>query len=293
MLKTICQNKSLGILVSLTVYIAALYLAILAGRHYHDSNPLLMLAAADISATLVVFIFSMAFNNSSIYDPYWSIKPMVIACYYFLSYDTGINSTRQYVVLILTLLYGLRLTLNFYRDWQGLSHEDWRYSNFRDQYPKMYWVISFVGIHFFPTIMVYLGCLPMFGAMAGGDNSLNLLDLLGTIVMFAAIGTAFIADEQLRVFRKSQLAEGKTMDKGLWKYSRHPNYLGEITTWWGLFCFALAAGSQYWWTGIGALAITLMFNFISIPLMEQRSLLRRPGYSSYIKSTPRVLPNFL
>ena len=215
---------------------------------------------------------------------------MVIAFFYFLTYDTGINTTRQYIVLVLILLYGLRLTLNFYRDWKGLGHEDWRYVNFRKDNPRSYWIVSFIGIHFFPTIMVFLGCLPMSGAMGQGSNPLNLLDLVGVFIMVAAISLAFVADEQLRIFRKNPVSMGKTMRDGLWKFSRHPNYLGEISTWWGLYVFALASGTKFWWTGIGALTITLMFLFISIPMMERRSLQRRSDYAEYISSTSSLVP---
>jgi steroid 5-alpha reductase family enzyme len=76
----------------------------------------------------------------------------------------------------------------------------------------------------------------------------------------------------------------------LWKYSRHPNYLGEISTWWGLFIFAVASGCSWWWTGIGAVAITVMFIFASIPLMEERMLATRTDYAEYRNRVPSLLP---
>jgi steroid 5-alpha reductase family enzyme len=81
------------------------------------------------------------------------------------------------------------------------------------------------------------------------------------------------------------------MDVGLWSRSRHPNYLGEIATWWGLWLLGLAAGFEWWWTVAGALGITLMFVFASIPMMEKRLLRMRPEYASYRAKTPMLLPH--
>ena len=82
------------------------------------------------------------------------------------------------------------------------------------------------------------------------------------------------------------------MSHGLWAFSRHPNYLGEIMFWWGIFIFGLASGLHYWWTIIGALSVTLLFTCISIPLMEKRNLLRRPEYASVTKKIPVLFPWF-
>ena len=273
-----------GIIASIFAYLVALGTALLTGNVFRVLPPLVMIILADLMATFIIFVFSLAFNNSSIYDPYWSIKPVVIAGYYFLHYFPGEVPARQILVLVFVLLYGIRLTSNFYRDWQGLEHEDWRYIKFRKQFPGFYWLVSFFGIHLFPTLLVYLGCLPMFAAMASGTKALNLWDAAGTLVL------AFIADEQLRNFKKNLANKGKYISSGLWKISRHPNYLGEILTWWGLYLFALAAGYAFWWMGLGALLITLMFIFISIPLMEKKNLEEKEGYSDYIKRTPVLLP---
>jgi steroid 5-alpha reductase family enzyme len=82
------------------------------------------------------------------------------------------------------------------------------------------------------------------------------------------------------------------MAKGLWAYSRHPNYFGEVMFWWGLFLFGLAADLGYWWTIIGPILITFLFAFISIPLMEKRSLERRPGYREITRIIPTFFPRF-
>ncbi len=283
------ERRSTGILITVLAYAIALFIGILTARMQGGVHPLVQIAVADLAATCVIFIFSVIFNNSSMYDPYWSLKPGVIAIFYLFVYYPGAVPLRQILTALVIILYSIRLTSNFYRQWPGLVHEDWRYRDFRKNFPKLYWVISFLGIHFFPTLMVYLGCIAMYPAMATGTAAFNWLDVAGLSVISGAILLAFVADEQMLDFRKDPANQGKLMNRGLWKYSRHPNYLGEIMTWWGLFLIALASGQGFLWTGIGALVITLMFVFISIPLMDKHSLYRN-GFDIYKQKTPALIP---
>jgi steroid 5-alpha reductase family enzyme len=237
-----------------------------------------------------VFIFSVVLNNSSAYDPYWSIKPLVIAVAYLFIFSLESLNIRQWLVLSGILLYSLRLTSNFYRDWPGFGYEDWRYVAFRNKFGKVYWLISFLAVHLFPTIMVFLGCMSLLPVFLATGDPLNYWDILAAIVLYGSVFYAFIADEQLRNFRNKPENRFITITSGLWRFSRHPNYLGEISTWWGLALFSVAAGFQYWWTLAGPVAITLMFLFASIPLIEKRHLERRTGYTDYISGTPMLLP---
>jgi len=283
-------TRSASISLSMFIYVLAIFSAILTARLFSQFHPLIMIAAADFAATLVVFLFSLASNNSSVYDPYWSVKPIVIAVAYIFVFHLESMNVRQWLVLSGTMLYALRLTSNFYRDWPGFNHEDWRYIRFRMKFGKAYWLISFLAIHLFPTIMVYLGCMAILPVFSNNANPLNGWDIFGTIVLFGSVVYAFIADEQLRRFRNKPVNKGKIITGGLWHYCRHPNYLGEISTWWGLAGFAIASGCEYWWTLSGPLAITLMFLFASIPMIEKRHLEKRQGYGEYIASTPMLLP---
>lgn len=95
----------------------------------------------------------------------------------------------------------------------------------------------------------------------------------------------------MRNFRKSNPPKGACMESGLWRYSRHPNYFGEISFWFGCYLHALAANAAvFWWTGVGFILMTLLFVFISVPLMEERMLERRPNYANTIKSTSMLIP---
>ncbi len=282
------MNKLTSIFVNLMIYVVAILIVIYSWQYLPDVYILWKILMADVIGTIVVFIFSMIFNNSSMYDPYWSVQPFVIAL--FLAWPIQQVDVFGLLVLLMVFLYCLRLTMNFYRGWTGMSHEDWRYRNFREGFPRLYWPISFLGIHLFPTTMVFLACMSMVQIYQGPGLAMNAWFIIGIITMIMAIGLAFIADEQMRAFRKKPENKGKLMRSGLWKYSRHPNYLGEIMTWWGLFFFSLSAGYDQWWMVIGALTVTLMFVFISIPMLEKRELERRPEYAGYKKEVGMLMP---
>lgn len=280
-------GKSSSVLIQVVAYTLAIVVAVITWVLFPELDDLWRLAAADLAATVFIFMCSFVFNNSSMYDPYWSVKPAVIASGYAFLF--GLESIAAIALFSLMMLYNLRLTSNFFRDWPGLKHEDWRYRDFREQFPKAYWLVSFSGIHLFPTVMVYLSCIPLYYGMKESFE-MNWIGWMGILITIAAILIAFVADEQMRNFRNNPANKGKNMHEGLWKHSRHPNYFGEILTWWGIYLVALNASSNYWWTGAGALAITLMFAFVSIPLMDERSMKRRPNFSDHMKVTRAILP---
>jgi steroid 5-alpha reductase family enzyme len=282
----------LGVLISVVAYLAALLIAVLVVRAAGLGHPLADLALGTLVATVVVFLVSVTMDNSSIYDPYWSVQPLAFAGYYLWTGwgDGGGLDARQVIVVCLVFLYALRLTSNFYRDWPGLGKEDFRYRSFRGRFGRAYWPVSFAGIHLFPTIMVYLGCLPLYAVFRPEAHGLGWLDYAGVVVLLGAVVLAFVADEQMRAFRGRPGNQGQIMQSGLWARNRHPNYLGEISTWWGLWLFALAAGGRWWWTVAGAIAITVMFVFASVPMMERRLLATRAGYAEYREQTGMLVP---
>ena len=255
------------------------------------SNTMINVFIADVTATVMIFVFSMIFRNSSVYDPYWSVVPPIITVYLIISFPDA-NRSRQLVVAALVLLWGARLTLNWLRGWQGLRHQDWRYTSIAEKTGKKYWYVSFFGIHFMPTVFVFLGCLPLWYSLSS-HAPFNVWDIPAVIFTLAAILTEWIADEQLYRFRKND-NRNTFIQSGLWLYSRHPNYLGEISFWAGMFLFVLSANGFKipggYWTVIGLVFMILLFTLISIPLMEKRNRERKPGYAEYTKKVPSLLP---
>ena len=282
-----------SLLFCFAAYVAALIVACAAGSSMSGAHPLLVALTADVAATLVVFAFSVALDNSSMYDPYWSAAPLPIALYFALQSGRALAGigARGWLVLGLVAVWAVRLTYNFLRGWHGLAHEDWRYVDMRQKTGRAYWLVSLFGIHLFPTLMVFGGCLPLYAALATDARPLNFIDAIAALVTGLAIAIEAIADAQLRRFRlRRERRPDEIMDRGLWAWSRHPNYFGEMAFWWGLWLFALAAGPGNAWTAAGALAITLMFHLVSVRLLETRMLERRPAYAERVRRVPAFVP---
>ena len=271
-------------------YAVALGAAIATSALLGSDSAVLTVFVADLVATFVVFGFSMAFANSSMYDAYWSVVPPVIGLYWASALPgSAAVPARQLLVLLLVFAWAIRLTLNWARGWPGLHHEDWRYVELRENTNAPYWLISLTGIHYFPTLQVFLACLPLYAALAVGSRPLGVLDAIAALVTAAAIALETIADEQLRSFNRTKLP-GEICTRGLWAWLRHPNYLGEILFWWGLWLFGVAAAPSWYWSVIGPLAITAMFLFASIPMLDRRNIARRPGYAEIMKRVPALVP---
>jgi steroid 5-alpha reductase family enzyme len=257
-----------------------------------DLHPVWVVALADTAATVAVFVFSVAFDNTSVYDPYWSVAPLAIAPYLASRPEAAsAPSGRQVLVIALVALWGLRLTYNWSIGYPGLGHEDWRYVDIRKKTGRAYWLASFFGLHYFPTVVVFLGCLPLVPALTS-PRPLGLLDAAAAAVTLTAIVIETVADEQLRAFRKRRKTGGEIMGSGLWAYSRHPNYFGEVLFWWGVLLLGLAADPGAFWTVPGAVAVTALFFFASIPLLDRRSVERRPEYKEYMKRVSALVPWF-
>lgn len=274
-------------------YLAALVVALLAGIAAADHHPVEVALRADVAATLVIFAFSFAFSNSSFYDAYWSVAPVPIALYWALVADPAGGVAvpeRQGLALAVLLLWAVRLTANWARGWEGLGHEDWRYVDLRARTGRLYWPVSLLGLHAFPTAIVFLGLLPLWPALASGGRPLGWLDAVAGVVGLAGVALELVADEQLRAFRRSGPPPQAICERGLWAWSRHPNYLGEILVWVSLALFGQAAGGLAWWTWLGALAMVGMFRAVSIPMKEARMRARRPDYPERQRLVSLLLP---
>jgi steroid 5-alpha reductase family enzyme len=251
-------------------------------------SPWWRVVAADLAATVVVFGFSRAFDNSSFYDPYWSVAPIVMALYWSAIVSVG-DSLRAACIVGVVAAWGVRLTYNWIRHWRGLDHEDWRYVDLRARSGRAYWLVAFAGLHLFPTVQVLLGCTALYAALVG-PSRFGWLDMLGCLAGVTAVVIEATADRQLHRFAEENRDPERILDTGLWAWSRHPNYFGEVLFWWSLFLFAIAADRDEWWTVVGATMITAMFVFVSIPLLEKRMLAKRPHYAEHQKRVPALVP---
>ncbi len=245
--------------------------------------PWLSLLLADIAATVVTFIFSVIFRNASVYDPYWSVQPVVIVLAFALG--NAMDPIKLMMIAVICL-WGIRLTANWAYTFHGLGHQDWRYTMLRQNTGIFYPIINFVGIHMVPTLVVYGCVLPAVYVITGSGegNIAAVLCLLASTMAFTMQGTA---DVQMHRFRKA--GTGGFIRTGLWTYSRHPNYLGEIIMWWGVALAAVAVLGFRWYLVAGAAANTLLFLCVSIPLADGRQS-KKPGFDEYRQQTRMLLP---
>ena len=269
-------------------YAAALAVALGVGLVLRGHHPILAAAAADIAATLVVFTFSVAKDNSSLYVPYWSVAPLPIALYWSLS--DGRLGPRDALVLLAVCAWGVRLTWNCLGRWRSLDHEDFRYREIRARTGRLYWPASLIAVHLMPTAWVFLGLLPLYPALAAPVRPAGWLDLAAAALALGGTAVEAVADRQLHRFLAARTDPTAVLDRGLWALSRHPNYLGEILFWWGLFLFGPAADPAAAWTAAGALSITALFAFVSVPWMDRRMLARHPAWAERMRLVPALLP---
>lgn len=243
----------------------------------------LSLLIADIAATVVTFIFSVIFRNASVYDPYWSVQPPVI----LISFAIGKELTVLGVMLIAVVSYwAIRLTANWAYTFDNLNHQDWRYTMLKEKTGIFYPIINFVGIHMVPTLVVYGCVLPAaYAVIKGIDTTLG--SVIALSVSLAAATMQGVADYEMHKFRKNRT--GSFIRVGLWKYSRHPNYLGEILMWYGVAFSVILADPDMWYLAIGAVANTLLFFTVSIPMADGRQS-RKGGFAEYKEETRMLLP---
>ncbi len=257
---------------------------------YHIGGMREPVAAAfwlDIFGTLIIFFVSMVFDNTSIYDPYWSLAPVPILVFWAVTGNGRFS--RQVLIIALVCIWGARLTYNCFRRWTELAHEDWRYAAFR-RFTRGYWLISLFGLHMMPTLVVFLACLAVYPALAGSSAPLGPMDAAAFLVTGSAIFIEALSDDQLRKFIASNPAKGSFITGGLWKWSRHPNYFGEILFWVGLSLFSMRPGAFHWWVLPGPIAMLLLFKFVSVPMMDRRMKSRYPGYDAHMEETHALLP---
>jgi steroid 5-alpha reductase family enzyme len=271
------------------VMVVAYAVVVLAGvlvLHRVDAPPLAAMFLADLLGTAIVFGFSRALDNSSMYDPYWSVAPILMGAWWWLEADLAGHGG---LVMVALLVWGGRLTWNFLRGWSGLSHEDWRYVAIREKTGRAYWPVSLLGIHLFPTLLVFGGMLPAHVALSG-QPTLPVLAVMGLLTCLSAALIQGIADNQLRAFRASSPPPGSILDAGLWRYSRHPNYFGEVLFWWGIALLGLSADPGAVWTLIGPVGITALFVFISVPMTDRKTLESRPHYAAHMARVSGLVP---
>jgi len=284
------KNRFLSITVITLIYIFAAVCGLISYNFFTNPQGLnlsygLAIFLADVFATIVIFVFSLIFNNASVYDPYWSVQPPVILAAVLIKNGQSENPLMAFLLFAAVLFWAIRLTGNWIYNFESFDYQDWRYVMLREKSGKLYPFVNFLGIHLFPTVVVFLCILPAVIAVVEG-GVFSPVSLIFIILSFVAAIIQLIADLQMQSFRKS--GTGGFIRKGLWKHARHPNYAGEILMWWGIGLASVISLGGKWQLLCGALINTLMFLFVSIPMADKRQS-RKPGFDEYKKETRMLI----
>jgi steroid 5-alpha reductase family enzyme len=252
----------------------------------------IQLLGATLGLTLLSFMFlwllSLWKRNASIVDVYWGPGFVLIAS---LSVFVGDGApARQMLLLVLTAAWGLRLGAHLLlRNWG--KPEDRRYAVMRRHYGDRFGLVSLGTVFLLQAVLMWTVALPVqWGMLAPGPSGLTLLDLAGGCVWLVGFCFETVGDWQLVRFKSDPANEGRVMDRGLWRYTRHPNYFGDAVVWWGLFLIA-ASTPGVLWTIIGPIVMTtLLLRVSGVSLLERTIVHRRPEYRGYIERTSAFVP---
>ena len=246
-------------------------------------------ATAAALAVLAVWVLSLLLRDASIVDIYWGPGFTVIGLTAYLVGEGG-DPGRRALIVGLTALWSARLGL--YLLWRARQHgeEDPRYQAMRRRWGPRFPLISLATVFSFQALLMWIVSLPVQVTQVAGDAPLGPLDLLGAALFFAGFLFEAVGDAQLARFRADPASAGQVMDRGLWRYTRHPNYFGNALLWWGLF--AIALGTPYGpYTIVSPLLMTFLLLRVSgVALLERSIGKRRPAYAAYVERTSAFVP---
>lgn len=248
----------------------------------------LPLACAAVALViLATWGLSLRLTDASVIDPVWGPAFVIVAI--IAAVDGSGDPARRWLMLALTLVWGLRLGLHLTRRKLHERDEDRRYRAMREAHPHNFAIWSLGWVYLLQGALVVVISLPVQVAAQRG-NALSWAIVPGLLVYAVGLGFEAIGDEQLRRFKADPANDGAVMDRGLWRYTRHPNYFGDACIWWGLWLVTLQAGGS-WWTVIAPIVMSVLLIRVSGKgLLEKEIGQRRPGYASYIERTSGFLP---
>jgi steroid 5-alpha reductase family enzyme len=198
---------------------------------------------------------------------------------------------RRFLVVTLVAMWGFRL--GGYLFWRHAEQpgEDFRYAAMRRRYGADFTRVSLVVVFLLQAVLMWIVSWPVQWAVTTPSaEELGVLDAVGFALWAIGITCEAVGDLQLAQFKAEPANAGKVLDRGLWRYSRHPNYFGDACVWWGFYAFACATPNG-WWTFVGPAVMTVLLRRVSgVPLLERSLAARRPDYAAYVARTSPFVP---
>ena len=247
---------------------------------------LLASGLAALAAFVVLWLISLIVRDASIVDPFWGSSFVLVAWVaWAVADDPG---SRQTLLAVLVTIWGLRLTL--YLAIRNLGKgEDYRYQAMRRRWGTRFPLVSLATVFILQAVLMWIVSLPVQVSMANPGDP-GWLAWLGVAIWAFGLFFETVGDLQLARFKADPDNAGKVMDRGLWRYTRHPNYFGDFTVWWGLFLVAVTGFSMAW-TVIGPILMSVLLLRVSgVAMLERTIAKRRPGYEEYARTTNAFFP---
>jgi steroid 5-alpha reductase family enzyme len=238
---------------------------------------------------ILLWILSLVLKNSSIVDIFWGSGFLITGWLFFALTPDGFMP-RKLLLMLLATIWGLRLSLYIlWRNWG--KGEDFRYRVWREEAGSAWWWRSFFKVFLLQGILMWVIAIPLLAAqISPTPQHLTVLDFLGVLVWVVGFFFESVGDIQLARFKSNPANKGRVMDLGVWKYTRHPNYFGDSTQWWGFYL--IAASASGWWTLFSPLILTLLLLRVSGVTLLEKTMSSRPGYDEYIRTTSAFFPWF-
>jgi steroid 5-alpha reductase family enzyme len=232
------------------------------------------------------FIVSLVKKRNDIADVAWGLGFVLLAWVSF--FLVGHSSFRGLIICILVSIWGLRLAWHIYNRNTG-KMEDYRYLAWRKEWGKWFYIRSYLQVYILQGVLLFLIVLPVLIINKNIGQDINILDIFGILVWIVGFSFESIGDKQLSKFISNPVNKGKIMQNGLWKYTRHPNYFGEVTQWWGIWFVALSVPFGLL-SIIGPITINILILKVSgIPLLEKK-MEESPEFAKYKKRTSKFIP---
>ena len=244
-----------------------------------------------------LWLLSLAGRDASMVDPFWGTGFVLVTWLSLASTGPARADARSWLLTILVTIWGARLSL--YLLWRNRGHgEDKRYRAMRERHGSRFWWVSLLTVFWLQGIILWVVSMPiqalMFPAQALNSSAtsfspLGWLDLVGVSVWCVGLFFEAVGDYQMAQFQSDSANAGRVMDRGLWRYTRHPNYFGDFCVWWGVYLIA-ASGGAAWTVFSPALMSFLLLKVSGVKLLEKTITDRRPDYAAYQSRTSSFFP---
>lgn len=240
-------------------------------------------------AMFLLWLISLKRRDVSIVDPFWGTGFVLLAWTTYLAQSTA--APRSFLMCGLVTAWGLRLSL--YLLWRNAGHgEDRRYAAMRDYHGPRFWWVSLLTVFLLQAMILWVVAMPiLMTATPAAQSAWNFWDIAGIAVWTVGMIFETVGDWQLTRFKANPDNQGKVLRRGLWRYTRHPNYFGDFCVWWGIYLIAVAGGAA--WTFFSPLMMSILLMRVSgVTLLESTIQKRRPEYAEYCRTTNAFVPGF-